>query len=281
MSADMATLWMPQISETRSLADLAADNPGMILTTAGAAAAGLIAAVAYLTRRWRDHEGWVVLAFLLSAWLVLAWQIRGATFATAFAIPFGAWAVAKARRDYRSKASAIRLLAFAGIAASSAAAAWASAGGALQARITPRAVMASYETRVAGSKSCTTPDAFRPLRAVPKGVLLNQFTIGAKVLVWTEHSVLAGPYHRDVEGTMTMIHAMRSSPEAARDIVLRSNADYVLVCPGLPETRFYAEHAGVAPEATLSYQLGKDEHPDWLEPVALENTPLRLYRVRR
>ena len=71
-------------------------------------------------------------------WAVLAWQIRGAAFATAFAIPFGAWAVAKARREYRSKASAIRALAFAGIAASSAAAAWASAGEALQARLTDR-----------------------------------------------------------------------------------------------------------------------------------------------
>jgi hypothetical protein len=93
--------------------------------------------------------------------------------------------------------------------------------------------------------------------------------------------VLAGPYHRDVEGTMTMIHAMRATPEAARDIVLRSNADYVLVCPDLPETRFYAEHADVEPEATLSHQLGAGMHPDWLEPVALEDTPLRLYRIRR
>jgi len=282
MSADMNRLWMAQISETRSLADLLADNPGMLLTTAGAAFAGLVAAFFYLRRRWRDHEGWIVLAFLLFSWAVLAWQIRGATFATAFAIPFGAWFVAKARRDYRSKASAIRLLAFAGIAASSAAAAWASAGGALQARITPKAMMADYQARVESSEDCATPAAFRALNAAPKGVMLNQFTIGANVLVWTQHSVLAGPYHRDVTGTMTMIQAMRTSPEAAREIVTRSVADYVLLCPGLPETRFYASHAaeGVAPEQTLSWQLAEGVHPSWLEPVAIDG-PLKLYRIIR
>jgi hypothetical protein len=282
MSADMNRLWMVQISETRSLGDLLADNPGMLLTTAGAAFAGLIAAVFYLRRRWRDHEGWVVLIFLLFSWAVLAWQIRGATFATAFAIPFGAWFVAKARRDYRSKASTIRLLAFAGIAASSAAAAWASAGNVLLARTTPRAVLADYQARLEGSEDCATPAAFRALNAAPKGVMFNQFTIGANVLVWTEHSVLAGPYHRDVAGTMAMIHAMRTSPDAAREIVTRSVADYVLICPGLPETSFYASHAaeGVAPEQTLSRQLGNGVHPSWLEPVAIEG-PLKLYRILR
>jgi hypothetical protein len=282
MSADMKRLWMAQISETRSLADLLTDNPGMLLTTAGAAFAGLVAAFFYLRRRWRDQEGWIVLAFLLVSWAVLAWQIRGATFATAFALPFGAWFVAKARRDYRSKASAIRLLAFAGIAASSAAAAWASAGGALQARITPKTVMADYQARVESSEDCATPAAFRALNAAPKGVMLNQFTIGANVLVWTEHSVLAGPYHRDVVGTMTMIGAMRTTPDAAREIVTRSVADYVLICPGLPETRFYATHAaeGVAPEQTLSWQLAQGVHPSWLDPVAIKG-PLKLYRIVR
>jgi hypothetical protein len=282
MSAEMKQLWMAQISETRSLGDLLADNPGMLLTTAGAAAAGLVAAVFYQRRRWRDHEGWVVLAFLLLSWAVLAWQIRGATFATAFAIPFGAWFVAKARRDYRSKTSAIRLAAFAGIAASSAAAAWASAGNALQAQVTPKAVLADYQARVESSEDCATPAAFRALNAAPKGVMLNQFTIGANVLAWTEHSVLAGPYHRDVEGTMTMIQAMRTSPDKARAIITHTSADYVLICPGLPETRFYASHAadGVAPEQTLSWQLGHDTHPDWLAPVTIDG-PLRLYRITR
>src|SRR5262249_48664446 len=160
--------------------------------------------------------------------------------------------------------------------------AWASAGEVLQSRLTPKTTLASYESRVSNAKACTTPEAFRTLRAAPKGVMLNQFSIGANVLVWSDHSVLAGPYHRDVTGTMIMINALRSTPEAAHDIVATSAADYVLVCPDLPETAFYASHApkGTAPEATLSYQLGKGVHPDWLAPVAIDG-PLKLYRVIR
>ena len=283
LGEDMSTLWMSQISEARSLVALAGTDVALTLAVAGAALAGLVAAAFCLRSNWRWSEGWVPFAFLIVSIAVMAWQIRGAAFATAFAIPFGAWAVAVARRDYRAKASAISALAFVGVAASSAAAAWASAGDALQSGIMPKSAIASYEGRVAGSKACTTPEAYRTLREAPKGVMLNQFALGAGVLVWTDHSVLAAPYHRDVEGTMTVIAAMRASAEKAREIVAASAADYVLVCPATPETTFYARHAadGVAPEQTLSAMLGAGATPDWLTPVDLGQSPLRLYRVTR
>ncbi|OYX48675.1 MAG: hypothetical protein B7Y90_09610 [Alphaproteobacteria bacterium 32-64-14] len=283
LGEDMSTLWMSQISEARSLVALAGTDLALTFAVAGAALAGLVAAAFSLRNNWRWSEGWVPFAFLIVSIAVMVWQIRGAAFATAFAIPFGAWAVAVARRDYRAKASAIRALAFAGVAASSAAAAWASAGDAIQSSITPKRAIASYEGRVAGSKACATPEAYRTLRDAPKGVMLNQFALGAGVLVWTDHSVLAAPYHRDVEGTMTVIAAMRASDDQAREIVTASAADYVLVCPATPETAFYARNAadGVAPDQTFSAMLGAGNAPDWLTPVDIGQSPLQLYRVRR
>ena len=282
LGEEMSALWMTQISETRSLADLLKDDPGMLLAVSGAAAVGLIAAVLFLRRHWREPAGWAVFGFLLMGWIVLAWQIRGAAFATTFAIPFGAWAVAIARREYRLRASALRALGFVLAAASASAAAWASAGEALQSRVTDRAVLQNYESRVSSAKACSTPAAFRSLARAPKGVMLNQFGLGAGVLVWTEHGVLAGPYHRDVTGTMTMINAFRASPEKAQAIVMQSAADYVLVCQAAPETRFYARHAdGVAAEGTLSAMLGRGEHPDWLQAVDIGPSALHLYRVVR
>jgi hypothetical protein len=255
----------------------------MILTMAGAAAFGLIAAAFYLRKHWRRPESWVVAAFLLMGWAILVWQIRGATTATTAAIPFSAWAVAMARRRYRQRATAMGAVAFVGILATSSAAAWASAGTALQARITDHAVMQNYEARVTDTRACGTPAAYRSLAAAPKGVMLNQFALGAGVLVWTNHSVLAGPYHRDVTGTLTMIEAFRSSPDEAKAIVIASAADYVLVCAGGPESSFYARHAAdnTRPDDTLSAMLGRHAHPDWLEPVKLEGSPLSLYRVVR
>jgi hypothetical protein len=283
LGEDMSTLWMTQISEARSLLSLADSDVALMFAVAGAALAGLVAASFFVRRHAQWGEGFVPLAFLIVSVAIMAWQIRGAAFATAFAVPFGAWAVAVARRDYRARASAIRALAFAGIAAGSTAAAWASAGDALQSTIMHREVLASYEGRSASSKSCATPEALRTLRAVPRGVMLNQFALGAGVLVWTDHSVLAAPYHRDVGGTMTAISAMRSSSEQARDIAVRSVADYVLVCPATPETAFYARNAaeGVTPDQTLSAMLGRGDIPDWLEPVDIGQSPLRVYRIKR
>jgi hypothetical protein len=174
-------------------------------------------------------------------------------------------------------------VAFAGIAAGSAAAAWASAGEALQARLTAPSVLQNYDSRVAGSKACTTPDAFRSLASAPTGVMLNQFALGAGVLVWTDHSVLSGPYHRNVTGTMATINALRSAPDRAQSIVDASPADYVLVCEAAPETTFYARNgaAGVPAKDTLSAMLGRGEHPDWLTPVDLGASALSLYRVNR
>ena len=283
LGEDMNRLWMAQISETRSLGALLADDPAMLLSVAGAAFAGLIAAGFYLRRHRRQPAGWIVLGFLLMGWVVLAWQIRGTVFATAFAIPFGAWAVAVARRGYRVKASALRAIGFAGVAAASAAAAWASAGEALQARFTDQTVMQNYQSRVVGSKACATPEAFRSLASAPRGVMLNQFALGAGVLMWTDHGVLSGPYHRNITGTMTAINALRSAPNHARDIVTASAAGYVLVCAEAPETAFYARNGadGVRPEETLSAMLARGEHPDWLTPVDLGASPLSLYRVNR
>ncbi len=283
LNVDTENLWISQVSEARSLMDLLGDDPSMILGLAGAAAAGLIAGVVFLKRHWREPQGWVVLAFLLSGIAVLVWQIRGATFATAFAVPFAAWAVAKVRRDYRNKASAIRALIFVGVAASSAAAAWASAGQVLQSRITPAADLADYKMRTSEAGSCSSPDALKSLASVEPGVILNHFGLGADVLVWTKHSVIAAPYHRNIAGTMTMMNALRSSPEAARSIVEASPATYVLVCSASPETQFYEQHpaGGIKPAQTLSAVLAAGQHPDWLTPVDLGLSPLKLYRVVR
>ena len=211
------------------------------------------------------------------------WEIRGAYFATAFAIPFGAWAAARARSVWQANPSPKGLAVFAAVAAASAAAVWASVGQQVQAHATPLTAMTGYTAREASSRDCLRPEAFAPLKALPQMVMLNDFMLGTGVLQWTGHSVTAGPYHRDAAGTMTMINAMRSDPEAARLIISGSPARYVLVCPALPEMAFYARHPanGAAPDATLAARLRADAPPDWLTRVPLADTPLRLYRIER
>jgi hypothetical protein len=284
LSPDMKTLWLPQVSETRSLLQAASDNLSLAMGAAGTAFAALVTAAIYLRTRWREANGWIVLAFLFAGLAVLAWQIRGAAFAGAFAIPFGARAIIVARRQWQAARGPRGLLLFAAISAVSLAAAWQAAGAQLQARLAPPAAMASYDTRRASADACLTREAFAPLNAVKPGLILNPFVTGPVALLSTHHAVIAGPYHRNGQGITTMMTAMRATPDAARPIVEGSGADYVLVCPALPETSWYAQHpldAQGDPKATLSAKLGKGEAPAWLQRVDLGDTPLQLYRVVR
>ncbi|MBI1361985.1 MAG: hypothetical protein GC155_17045 [Alphaproteobacteria bacterium] len=286
LGPDMTSLWLVQISEARSLATLAADNPGMAMGVAGSAFAGLAAAVVYLWRRppaegWAP--GWIAAGFLVAALGLTIWEIRGAYFATAFAIPFGGWAAARARSAWQASPSPKGLAIFALVAAGSAAAVWASLGQQVQAHATPSSTLTGYKAREASSRDCMKPEAFAPLQSMEHATFLNNFMLGPGVLQWTGLSVIAGPYHRDATGTMTMINALRSDTEAARPIIQRALAGYVLVCPALPEMAFYARHPanGAAPQDTLAARLNANAPPDWLTRVPLEGTPLRLYRIQR
>lgn len=283
LGTDMETYWLAQISETRSLAALAGDDPALILSLAGSAFAGVVAAGVYLRRRWRHAEGWIALGFLLAGWAMLSWQIRGAFFATAFAIPFGAWAAVRARQVWVADRSTFKLAGFVLATSVAAAAVWNTAAEQLQARLTPAVTLASYVERKGSAEACLQPEAFAALREIPEGIMLNHFTLGTGVLQWTQHAVMAAPYHRDADGVMAMITAMRSEPSVAQGIVTETAADYVLVCSALPETDFYARHPvdGVAPEDTLAARLESGDMPEWLAPVALTGTPLRLYRIIR
>jgi hypothetical protein len=283
MSADMQTYWLVQISEARPLTRLAVEEPSTVLSFAGAAFAGVVAAGFYLRRRWRTAEGWVVLGFLLAGWAILAWQVRGAFFASAFAIPFGAWAAVRARQVWKAGEAPMGVLLFALAAMTSASAVWSAAGEQVKARTLPSGILVDYEMRKASSRSCVAPEAYVSLANLPARVMFNEFILGPNILQRTQHAAIAAPYHRNADGLMTMITAMRSSPETAKPIVMATPADYVVVCAALPETQFYKKHPapGATAETTLSSLLAVGTPPDWLAPMPLADTPLKLYRVIR
>jgi hypothetical protein len=282
MSAEMQNLWLVQIAEARTLAKLAVEEPSVLLSLAGAAFAGLVAAGIYLRKRWREATGWILLGFLLAGCVVMAWQVRGAFFAAAFAIPFGAWGAVRARQAWKSGTARAGLIVFAVAAFASASAAWSAVGEQMKTRSLSPGALADYELRKDSGETCAAPEAFESLAGIAPSVMLNDFMLGPGILQYTRHSAVAAPYHRNADGLMTMITAMRSSGEAAKLIVMQTTATYVVVCAALPETGFYAEHpVDGAAGGTLSTLLAAGTPPDWLEPVPLADTPLLLYRIVR
>jgi hypothetical protein len=131
--------------------------------------------------------------------------------------------------------------------------------------------------RVANWK-CPTLAALRPVALQPKGYVLTFVDLGPRLIAVTHHDAVAGPYHRNGEDILDVMHAFRGSAETAREIVMRRGIDYVLICPNLSESTVYRAKA---PDG-FYVQLSKDRAPDWLERIALpKDSPYRMWRVVR
>lgn len=274
MSETLQTLWLPQVSEARSLATVAGDDLGMFLASAGAPLAVL---VLFAFSR-KTMASWVVTGLLFAAVCVLAWQVRGATFGTLLSAPLAGLAIVVMRDRWRRGGP---VAGFAAALLVATPAAWAAAGEWTENAVSPRSV-AVLSAMKHEAKACSSAQALARLNSAPTGVILNEFSLGAAILQHTGHSVLAAPYHRNERGLIATIETFRASADTPPS-ALPAHVDYVLVCPGLPESSFYARHAaeGVAADETLAARLSRDDVPDWLTPVDTGGGPLRLYRVVR
>ena len=274
MSDTLANLWLPQVSEARSLVTVAADDLGLLLALAGAP----VAMLALFASGRKTTASWVVAGFLLAAVAVMAWQVRGATFATLFAAPLAALTIVVARDRWRQGGS---IVGFAAALVIATPAAWAAAGEWVERATNPHAA-AALSVMKQDAKACSSAEALARLNSAPTGLVLNEFSLGAAILQHTGHSVLAAPYHRNEAGLIAAIETFRS-PADTPPFALPANVDYVLACPGLPESAFYAAHApeGVPAGDTLAARLSRGDVPVCLAPVETGAGPLRLYRVIR
>jgi hypothetical protein len=106
--------------------------------------------------------------------------------------------------------------------------------------------------------------------------MLAPLNMGAPLLAYTHHSVLAAPYHRVQRGTKDTIMAYRAPADQAKSIVARRQVEYVMYCKATSETKVFQRDA----PNSLMADLDRGKVPSWLRQVALPaGNPLRVYRV--
>jgi hypothetical protein len=111
---------------------------------------------------------------------------------------------------------------------------------------------------------------------MPAGNVLVISNLGAPVLRYTPHRVLAGPYHRNMDGNRAALEAFIGTPEKAHEIARASGISLLAFCPGNTETSFLA---GRAPDGLLAGLLAGST-PNWLEIMPeSKGKPLELYRI--
>jgi hypothetical protein len=123
---------------------------------------------------------------------------------------------------------------------------------------------------------CATSKTLRGLDALPATILFTPLDVGAHLLVYTHHEVVATGHHRNVAGMKAVLHGLTASPQAARSIVTATRARYLAFCKGENDVEKYRK---LYPRSLIA-MLAAGVHPDWLQPVAMRpGEAIKVYRI--
>jgi hypothetical protein len=275
----LASLWLANVNEVRSIFGLMRDLPQEVLPYYGLPVVALVLGLYRCRhetgeRRW----GWIGATAVMAITTLLAlWLVRGSAAANALALPIAAAALVRGLPAPeggaiffglgRSALIAALLVSPVALIGAGKALAWT----AIQTSGAQRPVVISD-----GPGTCSLPSDYAPLAGLPKGLVLAFIDAGPMILMETPHSALAAPYHRNLKGNAAMFDIFLGRPEQAAARMAARGVDYVAFCPGAPERHNYA---AAAPEG-LAAALGRGEIPETLERIPLEGTGLMVLRRR-
>ena len=214
-----------------------------------------------------------VMAPAVTALALLFWQTRTGPAAQMLAIP-GAVALVwlLAPRAFASNNSLVRvggttLIVLAGLGAAVP----------LVLENIPRKPSTNRETSIASANNvCPSLWAMKPVAQQPKGVVFTFGDLAPRVITVTHHRSVIGPYHRNEEQILDMMHAFRGSADEARAILKKYKADYLLICPMMSQSTVFR---GEAPEGFYA-QLADGRVPAWLQPIDLgDKNPMKMWKV--
>jgi hypothetical protein len=270
----LRAFWLEGVVETRSLGDLLVTDPFALFGLYGMALAALFVSLLNIRipRGRARNRALVFATFLAMGLAVTAWQQRGFTFSTAFAIlPLGFW-IANLRRG---NAGPLRLAAGWLVSINLV---WWMAGAQAASLFASAPTVQQQAATVSAQDYCYTKDVYAPLAAEPAGVVLGATDLGAGILFYTPHRAVAGPYHRNTAGNLLLIEAMLAPPEKAREMLIGNGITHVADCLKSADS---ADFMRAAPDG-LQAKLRSGAVPDWLQVVpGAETGPMPVYRVIR
>lgn len=269
LSPTVKELWLDRISEARPVLSSSPAALGQIPYRLGIALIALGLCLLGLHRR-RMIRANLLCAVLLGAALIMTlYQIRFFVFGHLFAvIPLGLW-LWETYRD--GKARDERSVGYLGALAVSLPILW-GLPGVLLMPDTEQAHMAD------GKEVCTADSLFEALNTLPQGRILASSDFGPPILNTTRHSVLQANYHRNEAGISQAIMLLLSHEGETEGLLAASGVDYVITCPGDPESLQMAEHD---PDG-LAARLKRGDVPEFLrEGPSLSDpeNPAMIYSV--
>jgi hypothetical protein len=267
--------WLDRISEAEPWLTSLIGEPVYATSVAVPVVTGL-AVVAWNIVRQRDgRTPWLAYGLTLTiAFVVMLLQIRAARFAVPLATPACAILVGDAWQRMVSTRGFTPIFAMLGSAIISAGIAVAVLG------TIALAAFPDYEAKTADPyraqrNACLMPAAFADLAGLPPERIMTPIDLGSHMLLYTPHSVVAAPYHRNEQGVLDAFRFFNGPIEAGRAILTSRGISLVVICPAMKEIRGLVDHA---PDSFVTlYAEGK--LPAWLHEVSAAGAPLKVYSV--
>jgi hypothetical protein len=126
---------------------------------------------------------------------------------------------------------------------------------------------------------CNLIGEYHPIALLPKGTVFTFVDLAPRLITVTHHDSIMGPYHRNSQQIVDVMHAFRGSADQARAIIVgKYHSDYLLTCPHSSTTTIFMSEV---PNGFYG-QLVKGNVPDWLQPIPLPpNSPFAMWKVRK
>lgn len=124
---------------------------------------------------------------------------------------------------------------------------------------------------------CLDPAAIAALDDLPTTTILTPIDLGAPVIFWTRHSLVATPHHRNKEAMADTIRVFVGDPRQAEALVRKQKARLIVFCRTANDFSQYRR----ARTDALAAQLYAGRAPAWLEAVPVATRAgLSVWRVK-
>lgn len=126
-------------------------------------------------------------------------------------------------------------------------------------------------------QACLAPPAIDALARLPKTTILTPIDLGAPLLFWTQHNVVATPHHRNKAAMADTIRVFAGDPAKAEALVRGQQAQLIVFCRGANDFTAYRR----ARKDSLAAELDAGTPPPWLEAVPIDTrTGISVWRVK-
>lgn len=230
-----------------------------------------------------DRRNWATVIVALAGATALSLLVfRSVSTAHLFALPGSAWLGLRAWARARTIASTLPRILASAMAALTLPLLGSMAVAALLTPLAP--ALRDEERRAAAEKAeanpykanCLDPAAIADLNHLPATTLLTPIDLGAPLVFWTRHSLVATPHHRNKEAMADTIRAFAGDPSKAEALVRRQQATLIVFCRTANDFTKYR----LARKDGLAAQLYAGTPPAWLETVPVgSRAGLSVWRV--